>query len=471
MIVQNLSQKQKLRILPKQIQLLNFFQLNNLELDNRIQLELEENPMLEEVKQEDESLEKKDDENVQDFQDWEEYGYDDIPDYKIENKNYLPETIQNDRPFATSEDFRIALKRQWQLISDSPVALEFGNYIIDSLDEYGMLVEDIERLAEDFAFKKNHWLETHEANAILSQIRQLEPAGIASTDARECMLAQLHKMDARRPDVKKATALLSGYYQELKRMDFARIQSSLDLDEEEFKIVIDLLSGLSLKPMVGEPSENLSQYIKPDYTISFNGEDIEVALINSRSDQFFINNEWKSNMEAMLNSKKDKDAIQYLNNKLQSAQWFISAIKERETNMLKVMRAIVEYQRDYFQSGDINHLRPMVLRNIAGKVGLDISTVSRITSNKYADTPYGVISLKQLFTEGIVNKQGESVSNRVIQKAIEDVISRENKTKPFTDKQLVAVLAEKGFNVARRTVAKYREVLKIPVAQVRAMLS
>ncbi len=464
---QQLSQKQKLKILPQQIQLLNFFQLNSLELEHRITQELEENPLLEDKKEDDVSLdEKMSKDSVKDFQDWEEYGYDDIPDYKLEYRNYLPDENSLQRPVAEASDFRQDLKQQLQLMVNTTEELELGNYIIDSLNECGMLDLELERLAEDYSFKNKIWVEVEQMQLALNKIQQLDPAGIGSRDTRECLLLQLQQMNTKQPDVKMAIELLSNWYNDLKSRNLEKIKSQLHIDEEELRIVLQLLASLKMKPIAETVDSWSSQYIIPDFVVTLNGDEPEVHLYRQRSDALFINMAWKENL---LQGTKDREAVQYCKNKLQSAQWFITAVKEREGNMLKVMKAILKLQKDYFREGDIKLLKPMILKNVADIVGLDISTVSRIASNKYAETHFGTILLKDIFTEGIINEEGKAISNRVIQEAIEEVIDSEDKRTPYTDQQLVVVLARKGFSVARRTIAKYREQMHIPVAQLRGV--
>jgi len=470
MITQNLAQKQRLKILPQQIQLLNFFQLNSLELEHRIQQELEENPILEEKKDDDaESADKFSKEEVQDYQGYDEYGYDDIPDYKLEYRNYLPDEKCVNRPVADVTDFRKEVKQQFQLVASNEREILIGNYLIDSLDDNGLLSLGLEQLAEDYSFKNNIWLETEEIAEVLCKIQALDPVGIGSRDIGECLLIQLQRMNTKRPDVKKAIVLIKDYYADLKSRNLEKIKDQLKIDEEELKIVLQLLSCLKMKPVAESAHSMVNQYIAPDFIITFDGDEVEVQLYRQRANNLFINTTWKQELETNLNASKDKDTMQYLKNKLQSAQWFISAVKEREHNMLRVMKAIVDMQKAYFIDGDIRLLKPMILKNIADQVGLDISTVSRITSNKYAETHFGTILLKDLFTEGIINGEGKAISNRVIQNAIEEVIETEDKKTPYTDQQLVAILANRGFAVARRTIAKYREQLHIPVAQLRSV--
>ena len=471
MLTQIQTQKQQLKILPQQIQMLNIFHLNVLELDQRIQDELEENPLLE-MNEEEETVavEKFAKESVQDYEDWEEHGYDDVPDYKLEYENYFnSETVPN-VPIKAFSDYRQALKDQVRYLDLLDKELHLADYIIDCLNCNGFLLQDLEDMADDLSFKQGVIVEANELEKVLKQIQKLDPVGIGAKNTRECLLLQLDSLIKKGPDVKMAIKLLENHYADLSHRNMERIMESLSIDEEELKIILRLLASLKLKPVVEEfEGSTVNNNIIPDFllTVDDDGE-IEVNLYRARSSSLYIN---QSLMETVqfASAKRDKSATQYLKSKLSSAQWFVNAIKQREGTMMQIMKAIVDQQREYFKTGEVSLLKPMILKNVADKVGVDISTVSRVTSNKYVDTPFGIILLKNLFTEGIINKEGEVISNRVIQSAIEGVIEMENKLNPYTDQQLVAILANKGINVARRTIAKYREQLQIPVAQLRRM--
>ncbi|MET0244801.1 MAG: RNA polymerase factor sigma-54 [Flavitalea sp.] len=471
MIQQNLTQKQGLKILPQQIQLLNFFRLNQLELEHRIQQELEENPLLE--KGDDaENTDSADSGTVEDFKDYDEFMYDDIPDYKLEYANYLPEDTSFQSSLADSVDFRDEAKQQFRMIWIDDKDWKIADFIIDSLNDYGMLEQSLEEVAENYSFKNGAWVETDELASVLTKIQQLEPYGLGAADTRECLLIQLERMNTKQPDVKVAITLLRDYYDEMKGANMDKICQRLGIDEEELKIVLHLISTLKMRPVTESAKAATDrQKIIPDFIVRLDGDKLEVELYNSRSSTLHINTSWKESVEAQCEGKQQKEAKVYLRNKLQSAQWFIDAIRQRETNMLQVMKTIVKLQHEYFKEGDIRMLKPMILKNVADMVNLDISTISRITSNKYAETSFGTLLLKDLFTEGLVNEKGESTSNRVIQSTIEEVIRQEDKKHPLTDQQLVTILAEKGYSIARRTVAKYRELLQIPVAHLRGIWS
>ncbi|MBO9635224.1 MAG: RNA polymerase factor sigma-54 [Chitinophagaceae bacterium] len=468
MIYQHLTQKQQVRILPQQIQLLNLFHLNTLELEHRIQQELEENPLLEETPADENSL-REESEGIQDFADWEEFGYDDIPDYKTEYANYFSGEAIPDRPIAQIADFREHLKEQCRLLLMEDKDFQWTCYLIDSLNENGMLDQELSSLAEDMSFKYGEWIEAPELERLLKVIQTLDPAGVGSRDIRECLLLQLERKNTHRPDVAAALKLVKDHFTDLKNRQLDKIMESLKLEEDELRIVLELVAALPLQPIMAATEESGNRnYIVPDFVITVEGDVIDVALSRQRSSSLHISHSWMENVKNQC-SKDDKAAGQYLKSKLQAAEWFISAIQQREGTMLRVMRTIVKWQYEYFREGDPLMLKPMILKNIAKEVGVDISTVSRITSNKYAATPFGNILLKDLFSEGLANEQGEVVSNRIIQHALEEAIAAEDKKSPFTDHQLVVILARNGYKIARRTVAKYRELLRIPTAQMRAV--
>jgi RNA polymerase sigma-54 factor len=420
MLSQIQTQKQQLKILPQQIQMLNIFHLNVLELDQRIQDELDENPLLE-MNEEEETVavEKFAKEATQDYEDWEEHGYDDVPDYKLEYENYFnSETLPN-VPIKAFSDYREGLKDQIRYMGLSDKQLHLADYIIDCLNCNGFLLQDLEDMSDDLSFKHGVLVEVNELEEVVQHIQKLDPVGVGAKNTRECLLLQLNKLTKKGPDVKMAIKLLENHYADLSHRNMEKIMEALLIDEEELKIVLRLLASLKLKPIIEEfEGTTVNNNIIPDFILTVDDDgDIEVNLYRSRSSSLYIN---QSLMETVHfgAATRDKSATQYLKSKLSSAQWFVNAIKQREGTMMQIMRAIVDLQREYFKTGDVSLLKPMILKNIADKVGVDISTVSRVTSNKYVDTPFGIILLKNLFTEGIINKEGEVISNRVIQSAI-----------------------------------------------------
>lgn len=471
MLKQVQTQKQQHTILPQQIELLNLFHLNTLELEQRIQDELSENPALEEVSSGDDvSADKFSKETVQDFQNWDEYGYDDIPDYKTEYNNYINTEKVPEKPIAEVTDFREELKRQCRFLELSEDKLPMLDFLIDSLNENGFLEQDLDELASEISFKRKTWIEPEELEEYIKLIRELDPMGAGCRNVQEYMLLQLKSMNTKRPDVRTAIRLLEDHFQDLRTCNLEKLKRQLGLEEDEIRIVLNLLAHLSTRPFNPESSIQANPSILPDFIILDDGDNLELALYRQRSSNLHISQSWMEMVQhSAQNTSIDKAARQYLRSKLSSAQWFINAIQQRESNMLKIMRAIVDMQYEYFKYGDILLLKPMKLKDIADRVKVDISTVSRLTCNKYAETPFGTVLLKDLFTEGIVNQEGNNISNKVIQNIISEVIRGEDKKAPYTDRQLVAILAEKGYSIARRTVAKYRELMNIPVAQVRGL--
>lgn len=468
MISQNQSQRQSLKILPQQIQLLNLYFLNSLELEQRIKNELEENPFLETAEKKDEDEVKPTKEEMQDYQDWDEVMYDDIPNYKSDYQNYFDSDVAPDTPIVNVNTFKEDLHQQLQLLNLSDEDRMTAAYIIDILNGEGFMDRPIEEVAEDMSFSFQKVIEADLVRRGIAIVQSLDPVGIGACSIQECLLLQLNAMDTRRPDVKCAIALLRDHYNDLMHRQFEKLHHVLKIDDEELKTVLNLISGLKFHPVHETSSFDPKNTIIPDFIITNYGGEIQVNLYSSRSGSVFVNQALHDELASQI-SNKDKSASQYVRSKLNSAQWFVNAVKQREDTMLRIMRCIVELQKDYFAEGDIRLLKPMVLRNLADMLGMDISTISRITSNKYAETHFGLIYLKTLFSEGIADKKGEVISNKVIRSVIQEAISKEDKKHPYTDQQLVHILSQNGYNIARRTIAKYREQLQIPIAQIRAV--
>ncbi len=467
MLSQVRSQNQHLTVVPQQIQMLKLFHLTTLELQQRIQTELNDNPLLEETVTSDEGEEDFNKDAVQDFQDEEEYQYDDTPDYKLEHNNYLSDQNLPQRPIVERDNFRIDLKEQITFVLQSEKDIQLANYLIDSLNDSGMLEQKPEALADDYSFKTYSVVDPEEIERIRLVIRELEPGGFGCLTLKEFLLYQLNNMNSKRPDVKKAIYLLEQHFDNFAHKHSEQIADLLGIDEKELQIVLRLIRTCKSKPNTETDTTSTHATVIPDFIIRREGETLEISLYHQRSATLFINHSM-----ATLASQKNgssKQANQYMKSMMSSAQWFVDAIKQREGTMQKVMRVITELQRAYFMDGDIELLKPMILKNVSDKTGVAISTISRITCNKYADTHFGIIRLKDLFSEGIENQLGENISNRVIQSAIEEVVKNEDKRNPLADQELVRVLSVKGFSIARRTVAKYREQLRIPAAQQRTL--
>lgn len=465
MISQTATQKQQARILPQQIRLLNLFHLTTMELGQRISQELEENPLLEEVGEEQDT--DANTEGPQDFSDWEEYGYDDLPDYKTEYANFFPDQQIPEKPIAQGPNFREQLKTQLRLSLTDEGSAVLAHFLVDSLNDDGMLEQDLSVLAEDYSFRFNKWVEPRELETVLQIIQQLDPPGLGARNTRECLLLQLQRKDPRDPAIQCAIKILSVHYDALQHAQWEKIREAMNIPDTQFRKVLDVIAALPLRPAFEEaPVPEASQQVVPDFIITWEDEGIRISLARQRT--LRVNRGWLDDMKRRCRDN-DKAAGIYLRSKLQSAEWFISSLQQREASMLAIMQAIVDHQQGYFQKGDALWLRPMILKQIAEATGLDISTVSRICSHKYAATPFGNILLKDLFTEGLDTDAGEPVSGRVVKETLRTVVETEDPAQPYTDHQLMDILKAKGIRIARRTIAKYRGVLQIPAAKLRAL--
>jgi RNA polymerase sigma-54 factor len=470
MLQQSQLQKQSFKILPQQIQMLGIYHLTTIQLEQRIRDEIDENPLLE-ANSEEEYMENAaaDKDQPQDYQDWEEYGYDDIADYKSENESFIHSNNMN-IPMRDFVDFRTGLKQQLinlQLNEEERVVAE---YIIDCLEDNGFLERELEEIADDISFSQKLFVEPAAVEKLLMRIQELEPFGVGTRNIREFLLKQL-SVQKQCPVVKKATALIDKYYTELQKRNFEKIYNGLEIEEDELPVIIRHISGLQMKP-VNESAETglVKETIIPDFILTVEGENVMVDLYRQRSQNLYINESLMSSVEhAEGRTSEEKSTLQYLKSKLSSAIWFVNAIRQREDNMMRIMKAIIKKQKKYFITGDVANIKPMILKNIADEVGLDISTISRVTCNKYIDTPFGYVLLKNLFTEGIINEDGTSVSNKVVQIKLKEIIDVEDKENPYNDQQLVALLHQNGIKIARRTVAKYRDIMNIPVGDMRRL--
>jgi RNA polymerase sigma-54 factor len=472
MLSQSQLQKQNMRILPQQIQMLGIYHLNIMDLEQRIKDELDENPLLEKNLDEDVEAEKKDlNDPPQEFQNWDEYGYDDIPNYSYENQSYIHNNSIN-LPIKDAIDFRTGLKQQLINIDLTEEEKGIASFILDCISDNGYLERTVPEVADDYSFINKTFIEESMVEQVLKKVQELEPPGIASRSIQEFILIQLNQQKLC-PIVKKALLLVKDHYNSLQKKNFEKICTSLDIDEEELAIILKHIARLQLSPLNMSAENNaVKETIIPDFILTVEGDSLMVELSKQKSNTLFINDSLVKDLElASVKTADEKASVQYLKSKLSSAQWFIDAIRQREENMLLIIRAIIKKQRDYFLTGDIADLEPMILKNIAEEVGLDISTVSRVTCNKYVDTPFGLVLLKDLFTEGIVNEEGVSVSNKVVQIRLKEIIEAEDRNSPYNDQQLVKKLSEKGIRIARRTIAKYRDLMNIPVGNMRRIWS
>ncbi len=477
---QTQSQKQTLKYSPLQIQMLNLLHLTTMELEQRIKEELEENPILEEGKEEntpedtandfDDTLNKGEDEApaVQDYYDWDEFRDDDIPDYKTYANNHSADDELYSRPMVEYISFRDELKQQVHYLKLNERQQLVADFILDSLDEDGFLRRDCDVIADDISFANSLFIDTEEVEQMLKVIQQLDPPGIAASDLRESLLIQLLRLEKQNEVWQFAVNIITDCFDELGSRNYDKIMRIQSIDEEILKKVIQLITTLNPKPASGLRNDAIvNESIKPDFMLWYgdNG-DIEVQLTWGNSPALRLSKVFTE----MVGTKKDKATNQFIKNKMNSAKWFIDAIKQRENTMLNTLKAIAKLQYDYFQTGDIKKLRPMILKDVAEIIEMDISTVSRVTTNKYVQSPFGIILLKDLFTEGVTNEDGTEVSNREIQEAIREIVEVEDKRHPYNDQQITDMLSAKGYSVARRTVAKYREQLSIPTARLRVTI-
>ena len=477
---QTQTQKQTLKYSPLQIQMLNLLHLTTMELEQRIKEELEENPILEEGKEENTTEETTDEfgddintgdddsSSVQDYYDWDEFRDDDIPDYKTYSNNSSPDNELYTRPMVETISFRDDLKQQVHFLQLDERQQLIADFILDSLDEDGFLRRECDVIADDISFANSLFIDSEEVELMLRVIQQLEPAGIAASDLKECLIIQLNRLEVQDKVWKAAFRIISDTFDELGTRNYDKIMRVLGLDEELLKKAIQLITTLNPKPASGLRNDSIvNESIKPDFLLWYASDgEIEVQLTWGNSPALKMNKVFTE----MVDKKKDKATNQFIKSKMNSAKWFIDAIKQRENTMLNTLRAIVKLQYDYFQTGDIKKLRPMILKDVAEIINMDISTVSRVTTNKYVQTPFGIVLLKDLFTEGVTNEDGTEVSNREIQEAIREIVEVEDKRHPYNDQQITDMLAEKGYSVARRTVAKYREQLNIPTARLRVTI-
>lgn len=473
------SQKQTLKISPAQIQLLNFLQMNTMELEQHLKNELEENPLLEEGVEE---SEKNDDgtgdsndftdglDSTQDFMDWDEFGNDDTPDYRTRVNNISNDDNEYTPIISQLVSWREELKEQFLMLSLSERQQFVAGYVVDSLTDEGYLPFSVIDIADDISFSNGMFIEPTEVEEILKIMSCMKPVGLGSRDLQDCMIRQLLNCESKNQEKVEqknmAICIVENHFEDLSKRNYERIMRTASINQEQLKNVIQLIGTLNPKPVMGGNNDTLQikDNVVPDYIVNVEGETIEVELNNRQIPPIKIN---KFYVNMMGDSRA---ANSYVNNKLNSANWLIDAIIQRENTMTKVMQTIVKMQANFFKRGDERLLKPMILKDVAERISMDISTVSRVTSGKYAQTPFGTIHLKDLFTEGLMSDSGEEVSNRKIQLALEELIKQEDKRNPLNDFQLMDLLSAQGLNVARRTVAKYRDLMNIPSIQMRRIL-
>lgn len=484
------TQKQLLKFSPQQIQMLNLLQLTTIGIEQKIKDELEENPLLEEGVEDDfteeqteEDTELKEAETIDGFEDdfsiedflGEEY----LPDYKttINNTSRDEETI----PFTAIQrnTFQEQLKEQLLIFELDGRNRKLIEYLVDSLDDDGYLRTPISKLTDDLSFLENDFIEESELSRLLQFIQLCDPAGIGAQSLKECLLLQLKRFKSTSQQyIKEAIYIVQHFFNELSNKNYDKIVRESGLTSDKLKSVLKVITHLNPKPVSGSAVEETgSMTIIPEFQVTKLEDDFEVSLTNQNVPALRINKEYVELIDGpkknntVVPKRKDKQAKQFIRQKLNAAKWFIDAIKQREQTMMKTMKAIVELQQEFFISGDMKRLKPMILKDVAEKIGMDISTVSRVTSTKYVQTQYGIFLLKDFFSTALPCQDGQEVSNKELQMLIAEMVDVENKTKPFTDIQITERLKSRGFLLARRTVAKYREKLHIPIARLRTELT
>lgn len=497
MLKQSLQQKLLQKLSPQQIQLMKLLQVPTIMLEQRIKQEIEENPALEEgIDEGDEfNLEGEDDfediyeretqeeegieleRNIDDEFDLSDY-YDeeDVPAYRLNANNTSADDERKEVPFVSGVSFQEMLLSQLGLRDFSERETIIATHIIGNIDEAGYLQRDIHSLIDDLAFNQNLQTNFKEVLTLLRVIQEFDPPGVGARDLQECLLLQIRRVQPRNRAVENATLLLEKNFNDFTRKHFDKIKRKHNFSDSDMKEAIDEVLRLNPKPGnslqdAGKPA----QYILPDFIITNYDDHLELSLNARNAPDLKINRTYSEMLQTMAESKgradaRQKETMMFVKQKLDSARWFIDAIRQRQNTLLVTMEAIMAYQKDFFLSGDETQLKPMILKDIAEMVNLDISTISRVANSKYVQTPYGTFLLKFFFSESLQTDTGEEVSTREVKKILQNCIQGEEKSRPLTDEELAAILKDKGYNIARRTVAKYREQLDIPVARLRKEL-
>ncbi len=482
MLKQSLHYKLLQKLSPQQIQLMKLIQLPTQAFEERLKQEIEENPALDTGKEDSDSI---DDDLSNEFDDSgtekieaediniDEYLSDDeIPNYKTQANNYSADDEEKNVPYAAGTSFHQSLKNQLNTYSFDDEERSIAEFLVGSIDDSGYIRRDILDLVDDLAFTANVFTTEEKVIGILKKvIHTLDPIGVGARDLKECLVIQLKRKDNSKIRT-LAIAILETAFDHFVKKHYKKLQEKFNISTEELKEVINEISKLNPKPGSSYAGNNkIAEQIVPDFSIKLVDGELDLVLNSRNAPELHISREYnnmlKGYQESTVKSKSQKDAVFFIKQKLDSAKWFIDAIKQRQQTLLVTMNTIMHYQYEYFLTGDERKLRPMILKDIADKINMDVSTVSRVANSKFVSTPYGTKLIKEFFSESMKNDQGEDVSTKEIKKILETVVLEENKKKPLTDEKLAAILKEKGYPIARRTVAKYREQLDLPVARLR----
>jgi RNA polymerase sigma-54 factor len=487
MLKQHLQLKLGQKLAPQQIQLMKLIQLHTLEFEEELERELEENPALEIVKEEskeddfsslEDSYESEGTDSIETDFDVDQYLYDDEPSYKTASSNYSPddEEFDNESLLTEGQSLYDYLLEQIHLVNISEEDEKIAEYLIGNLDTDGYLRREIKSIVDDLAFSQGIYTTKEKVEDILENyIQKLDPPGVGARGLQECLLLQIEKKVSSDKAVSLAANILRYQFDALTNKHYNKIIQKYDIEEDDLRDALDEISKLS--PKVGGNFDTqtitINQEIIPDFVIQVKDGQVVPMLNSKNAPTLRVSEEYKDILTTYShdkNSSEHKQAALFIKQKLDAAKWYIDAINQRQNTLLQTITAIVKFQKDYFITGDEKSLKPMILKDVADITGFDISTISRVVKSKYADTPNGIVYLKDLFSDSLTNDDGEEVSTKEIKTHLQEVISKENKRKPLTDDALVLILKEQGYNIARRTIAKYREQLNIPVARLRKEL-
>jgi RNA polymerase sigma-54 factor len=475
MLKQNLHFKLSQKLSPQQIQLMKLIQLPTQAFEQKLAQEIDENPALEKGKEEKEEDEFSNQEEVnepeQDINIDEYLSDDEIPNYRTQANNYSADDEDKSIPYAAGQSFHQHLKAQLNTFRLNEKERQIAEFLVGSIDDSGYIRRDVLDIVDDLAFTANVYSDEEEVEKVLKKVQQLEPAGVGARDLKECLILQL-KQKKEKPARLLAIRILEEAFDQFAKKHYKALIQKFNITEEELKGAMKQISKLNPKPggaFAG--NTKIVEQIVPDFSIKIIEDQLELTLNSRNAPELHISSEY-SNMlkgysEAKEKSKSQKDAVFFIKQKLDAAKWFIDAIKQRQQTLMLTMSSIMEHQKEYFLTGDERKLKPMILKDIADKINMDVSTVSRVANSKYVDTPYGTKLIKFFFSESMKNDQGDDVSTKEIKKILETIIADEDKKKPLTDEKLSKLLKEKGYPVARRTIAKYREQLNISVARLR----
>ena len=470
MLKQGLELKQTQKLSPLQIQTIKLIELPIQELEQRIRKELEENPVLDEEQPAETEVEEAPREvSLSEYKEDES-----IPSYRLRSDNY---NTRDERPqystFSVKESFTQSLQEQLGYRNLTERQYAIGSFIIGSLDDDGYLRRSIDSIVDDIVLRTNVSAEEEDVLQMLKIIQEFEPAGVGARDLRECLLLQIKNLK-RSPEVENAEKILRNHFNEFTSKHFQKIMTRMGLSEDELKAAISKILKLNPAPggQIDDSYSDQAQQIVPDFVLEYADGELNLSMPRFSIPELRVNRKYADILMEAANSSErgKKEAAAFVKKKLDSAKWFVEAIKQRHNTLSCTMQAILDYQHEYFIDGDETNLKPMVLKDIAEKTGFDISTISRVVNSKYIETHFGIYSLKYFFSEGLENQDGEEVSTRELKKALQECVDTENKRKPLTDDELVDKMTEKGYKVARRTIAKYRDQLGIPKARLRKEL-